>query len=104
MLRPSLSSGLVFLGSDDDHSVGATHAVRRRGDGVAQDLHRLDIVDVDRREIVGQRGTKRNAVHDEQGFVIADDCVPPANHEFGMTVLGSLNRETRYAREQQLLE
>jgi hypothetical protein len=61
-------------------------------------------MDVDGREIGGQRGAERNVVHDEQDFVIADDRVLPAKHEFGMTVRGSLNRETRYAREQQLLE
>jgi len=63
-------------------------------------LHCLDVVDVDRREITAHRGTERHAVHNEQGFVIAEDGVLTANDELGMTVRGSLERETRYTREQ----
>jgi len=37
-------------------------------------------------------GTERNAVHDEQGFVIAEDGVLAAQDEFGMPVRGSPNR------------
>ena len=44
---------LALFGPDDDHPVGATEAVGRRGGRITQDLHGLDIVRIDRRQVGG---------------------------------------------------
>jgi hypothetical protein len=57
-------------------------------------------MDVDGAEIAGNAGTQRDTVDDEERLIIAEDRVPAADDEFGMTVRCALDDQTRDARKQ----
>src|SRR5438552_7743137 len=62
---------LVLFGPDEDHAVGAAHAIGRGGGRITQDLHGLDIVRVDGRQVAGGVRPERDAVDDEQRLLVA---------------------------------
>ncbi|PYP98157.1 MAG: hypothetical protein DMD38_01840 [Gemmatimonadetes bacterium] len=61
---------LALFGPDEYHTVGAADAVGRGDGGITQDLHGLDVVQVDRRQVAGV-GPQRDAVHDDERLFVA---------------------------------
>ncbi len=90
---------LALFGPDDDHPVGATDAVGRRGGRITQDLHGLDIVRIDRRQVGGVR-PERDAVHDEQRLFVPQQRRGAAQVQYGVTVGGARQSHARHTRQQ----
>ena len=95
---------LALLRLDEDHAVGAARAPLRGAGGIPQHRDRLDVVRIDRVEIAGGVGTQRDAVDDDQRFLVAQDRRGPAQLHDGPAVSGTREGQPRDARHQDLLE
>ena len=95
---------LALLRLDEDHAVGAARAPLRGAGGVPQHGDRLDVVRIDRVEIAGGVGTQRDAVDDDQRFLVAHERRGPAQLHDGPAVSGTRERQPGDARHQDLLE
>ncbi len=95
----SSRNSLVLFGPDDDHTVGAADAVGRGDGGITQDLHGLDIVRVDGRQVAGVR-PERDAVDDEQRLLVAQQRRGATQVQHGMTIGGARERQARDTRQQ----
>src|SRR6266566_4893547 len=90
---------LALFGPDDDHAVGAPDAVGGGGGRITQDLHGLDIVRIDRRQVGGVR-PERDAVHDEQRLFVTQQRRGAAQVQHGVTVGGARHGQAWYPRQQ----
>jgi len=88
---------LVLFGPDDDHAVGTADTVGRRRGRITQDLHGLDIVGIDRRQ-VGRVRPERDAVHDEQRLFVTHQRRDAPQVQHGVTVGGARHSQARYPR------
>ena len=89
--------GRALLRGDDDHAVGGSRTVERRGGRAVEDRYRLDVVGVDGRHGVtgltgagvlvvglGRRGVRqRNTVDHVEGVVVARDGLRTTHHHAG---------------------
>jgi len=91
---------LVLFGPDEDHAVGAAHAIGRGGGRITQDLHGLDIVRVDGRQVAGGVRPERDAVDDEQRLLVAQQRRGASQVQQGMTIGGARERQARNPRQQ----
>jgi hypothetical protein len=90
---------LALFRPDDDHAVGAAHAVGGRGRRVAQHLNGLDVVQVDRRQVT-RIGSERDAVHDEQRLLVGHERGGPAQVQNRVPIQRAGDAQPRNPREQ----
>jgi len=95
---------LALLRFDEDHAIGAARAVLRGAGGVPQDRDRLDVLGIDRVEIAGGVGAQRDAVDDDQRFLVAHERRGPAQLDDRPAVGGSPKAQARNTRDEDLLE
>jgi hypothetical protein len=95
---------LAALGLDDDHPVGAPHAVNRRLGGVLQHLDRLDIVRIDAPEGPARAGLYRHVVDHIQGLVAPVQRGDPADANGEATLGRPRHLHAGKALHQQLLD
>ena len=91
---------LALLRPNENHAVGAAHAVPGGAGGVAQHLNRLDVLRIDRGQVAAGVGAERDAVDDDERLFVTQERRRAAQVQDHMSVRGPRHREPRHASQQ----
>ena len=98
--NPPARRPLALFRTDQNDAVGAAHAVRRGRGRVAQDLNRVDVVRVDRREVTARVGAEGNAVHDDERLFFAHEGRLAAQMQHHAAIRRARQRQARDSGQQ----
>ena len=98
--RAGVRRPLALLRPNENHAVGAARAVRRGTGSVTQHRDRLDVLGIDRAQVAGRVGAKRDAVDDDQRFLVTHERRGAAQVQNLAPVVSAQEGQTRHAGQQ----